>query len=148
MREWWEKSSVSPEQKRAIASENAVPATSLVSSRLVSVEGFSASRPCDRRSPILCKDLPILPLQATNRVSRVRDTSDSMEIESLNPGFVMGQRSKVDSVQIPNRTFSRQMSSSSPRQTQTFLPAWRRKSMNEIQNIKRRKEGICRSGCA
>jgi hypothetical protein len=110
-------------------------------------DSSSASARSDKRYPIHCKHLtprtPVYTTQAEISKSGIHPmvpTSNNMEFESLSPSVVI--RPKIYSpASSPTPTQRSQRSSS----THTYLPAWRRKSMDKIQNMKCRREGsLCR----
>ena len=129
--------SISPERNRLF-----------VSGEVLADELSSASTRSEQKSsPIHCKNLtartPILSTQSeTSRISVIDNQSHITEFASPD---VQIRNAKVNSAEYASMLTQRsRRSSSSPENSSTFLPAWRRKSMDKIQMLKFRREGTFR----
>jgi hypothetical protein len=129
--------SISPERNRLFVSGEVLAADALSS---------ASTRSDQKSSPIHCKNLtartPILSTQSeTSRISVIDNQSHITEFASPDVQI----RNKVNSAEYASMLTQRsRRSSSSPENSSTFLPAWRRKSMDKIQMLKFRREGTFR----
>jgi hypothetical protein len=130
--------SISPERNRLFVSGEVLAADELSS---------ASTRSDQKSSPIHCKNLtartPISSRQSeTSRISVIANQSHITEFASPD---VQIRNAKVNSAECASMLTQRsRRSSSSPENSSTFLPAWRRKSMDQIQMLKFRREGTFR----